>query len=148
MNCHCLPYKRWIYAPLLHFRPTVLAKASLNIQEAESHLPCQSYQRHQKPPPAWSQGVCRCTWQLRGLRVMVTRVWVSVASEGAFSSLPLSAFCPLPTQQRVANCFPCAGALSALYSSSASSALKNRVVFQLRSVGIPEFRIWSVLAAW
>lgn len=59
MNCHCLPCKRWIYAPLLHFRPTVLAKVSLNIQEAESHVPYWSYQRHQKPPPAWSQGVYR-----------------------------------------------------------------------------------------
>lgn len=70
---------------------------------------------------------------------MVTHVWVPVASEGAFSPLPPSAFCPLPTQQKVTNGFPCAGALSALYSFSASSALKSRVVFQLTSVGIPEF---------
>lgn len=110
-------------------------KASLRIQESESQVPCRSYQRCQKPPPACSRGVYRCTWELRRLRVMVTHVWVSVASEGCFSPFPLSAFCPLPTQQRVANGFPCAGALSALYSSSANSALKNRVVFRLRSVG-------------
>lgn len=56
--------------------------------------------------------------------------------QGEISALcPSQLFCPLPTQQRVANGFLCAGALSALYSSSASSALKNRVVFQLRFIG-------------
>lgn len=65
---------------------------------------------------------------------MVTHV-VVVAAEGGFSPLPLSAFCPLPTQQRVANYFPFAGALSAPYSSSASSAPKSRVVLQVRSIG-------------
>lgn len=40
-------------------------KASLKIQEAESHLPYQSYQRHQKAPPACAKGIYRGTWELR-----------------------------------------------------------------------------------
>lgn len=52
-------------------------KASLKVQEAESHVPHQSYQRHQKPPPTCSKGICRCPWEPRRLRVVETRVSVS-----------------------------------------------------------------------
>lgn len=133
MNCHCLPCKRWIYAPLLHFRQTVQAQGKL--EDSGGRITCSlSEQRCQKPSPAHSKGVYRCTWELRRLRVMVTHVWCLWPQREVSALHPSELFVHCQPNKGLPMVFHVLVLCQLCHSSSASSALKSSVVFQQRSV--------------